>query len=596
MLRTAIMPLTNVKSQISLLMRSRSTVWILVNAAALALAVSTAYCAYMRIGRQPPGLDDADIFLVYGRNVAAGHGFVYNVGGERVEGFTSLLWVLSCAAAYLVTARPDLLLVLATMLPTGAATAAAALFLARAISKSQAAAADLVSVLSCGAILAWAFASPSFPLWTMLTRMDVALWCWIVTCGTLAFAGAAASAGSRRPARLVPWVVAAMLTRPEALLLVPVWIVAATAGSNLSGRSPGEALKSSIPSLAAYVASAVALLLFRAGYFGHAFPNTYYAKVSSDLLYNAREGGTYLLDFLVKHRLVWFGVAAALFWLGAGAWEISRGCRRTSSARSLQIHERLPAALVISCSALAGLLLPVLTGGDHFVLHRFYQPFWLLLPLPFFLLLEPERLPSHGRPVLVAVLLSGFALAIAMGGAPPWTKLTRKHRIATEFRIARNGRLVGHAINSLFPGPDPPTIGVFIAGGIALTYKGHVLDLMGLNSVAVAHARGDRHGLKNHAAFNKRVFYEFMPDIVIPRRITPNKEPLPRSRQLLTEKFVRKVLKGLIGEPLFRQHYVPVFVQDLRDPDPRVQGVAMWAKEGVVRSLEADPGVRTVRL
>src|SRR5690242_13300954 len=46
------------------------------------------------------GIDDAFIYFVYAKNLAHGHGFVYNVGGERVEGFTSMLWVLICSLFY----------------------------------------------------------------------------------------------------------------------------------------------------------------------------------------------------------------------------------------------------------------------------------------------------------------------------------------------------------------------------------------------------------------------------------------------------------------------------------------------------------------
>ena len=45
-------------------------------------------------GRSLIGVDDANIYFVYMNHVAQGHGFVYNVGGEHVEGFTSLLWTI----------------------------------------------------------------------------------------------------------------------------------------------------------------------------------------------------------------------------------------------------------------------------------------------------------------------------------------------------------------------------------------------------------------------------------------------------------------------------------------------------------------------
>src|ERR1700694_476045 len=63
------------------------------------------------------GVDDANIFFRYAHNIARGHGFVFNPGGERVEGFTSLLWVLVCAFFFKLSAHPELsLLALALVL------------------------------------------------------------------------------------------------------------------------------------------------------------------------------------------------------------------------------------------------------------------------------------------------------------------------------------------------------------------------------------------------------------------------------------------------------------------------------------------------
>src|SRR5882757_7167251 len=46
------------------------------------------------------GIDDANIYFVYMKHLANGQGFVWNLGGERVEGFTSLLWTLIGALFY----------------------------------------------------------------------------------------------------------------------------------------------------------------------------------------------------------------------------------------------------------------------------------------------------------------------------------------------------------------------------------------------------------------------------------------------------------------------------------------------------------------
>src|SRR5262245_15180176 len=42
--------------------------------------------------------DDAYISFRYARNLADGHGLVFNPGGERVEGYSNFLWVLILAA------------------------------------------------------------------------------------------------------------------------------------------------------------------------------------------------------------------------------------------------------------------------------------------------------------------------------------------------------------------------------------------------------------------------------------------------------------------------------------------------------------------
>jgi hypothetical protein len=46
--------------------------------------------------------DDAMISMTYARNLAGGHGLVWNAGGERVEGFTNPLWVAFMAGFHIL--------------------------------------------------------------------------------------------------------------------------------------------------------------------------------------------------------------------------------------------------------------------------------------------------------------------------------------------------------------------------------------------------------------------------------------------------------------------------------------------------------------
>ena len=68
----------------------------------LAIIIVGTIIAWNANGRSLIGVDDAQIYFVYMQHLADGHGFVYNVGGEYVEGFTSLLWTLIGALIALV--------------------------------------------------------------------------------------------------------------------------------------------------------------------------------------------------------------------------------------------------------------------------------------------------------------------------------------------------------------------------------------------------------------------------------------------------------------------------------------------------------------
>ena len=85
-----------------------------------------------------------------------------------------------------------------------------------------------------------------------------------------------------------------------------------------------------------------------------------------------------------------------------------------------------------------------------------------------------------------------------------------------EFRIAREGRENGDKLTAMFNDLEYwPTVAVITAGGNKLHYDGRVLDLMGLNWPEMAHAERQPGGDKNHSAFNREVFYRWMPDILL---------------------------------------------------------------------------------
>ena len=74
---------------------------------------------------QPPlvGIDDAAITRSYSENIANGYGFVYNIGGERVEGATSFLWTLIVSLAYLLPFKVEFTIIAINYVVTVCGTA-----------------------------------------------------------------------------------------------------------------------------------------------------------------------------------------------------------------------------------------------------------------------------------------------------------------------------------------------------------------------------------------------------------------------------------------------------------------------------------------
>src|SRR6056297_1506474 len=86
-----------------------------------AVLASLAVCALMSLFCLPLlvpkyGWDDANITLNYAQNIANGHGYVYYVNGERVEGSTSALWTAIATLGFMVSGEPENLLIVVSFL------------------------------------------------------------------------------------------------------------------------------------------------------------------------------------------------------------------------------------------------------------------------------------------------------------------------------------------------------------------------------------------------------------------------------------------------------------------------------------------------
>ena len=286
--------------------------------------------------------DDAFIIARYARNVVDGHGWVYNVG-ERVEGYTSFLWVgltaaLGAVGVEFVRAVRGLSLVggLGCILVMWLASPLSGVDRRRPLSclgpllfagTGAAACWSLGGLEACGyatliLVSVWLAAGPSGDV----KRMALAG----VTCGLCA------------------------LMRPEGVLVtvaLVAWLVLVRRHN--TARNPVALL---IP--AGVIVGAH--LIWRHAYYGDWLPNTFYAKVGANIE-QAQRGLEYVLGFAAHNGglLLWLGPFVAV-WL----------YRARPFARALSLVGLLLVAGVVA------------VGGDGLPMYRFMVPviaLWAML-------------------------------------------------------------------------------------------------------------------------------------------------------------------------------------------------------------------------
>ncbi len=547
-------------------------------AIALAVIFPAAMRVRPRIEAVDVGVDDANIFFVYARNVADGRGFVWNPNSRRVEGFSSPMWLLLITPFFAVSTHPEphLFMLSVIVLASGLAVVLSLLTGSKFAPPTPSCSHTVLIVSLAAAWLLWCLTQPMFIVWTTQTLMETGLWCVVVLLGTAVAIGCATR---RNPASPPPvlWLATPLilLARPEGMMLAGVLLAAESAAKLLRGKPLRAWARHTVGSLLIYGIALGAITAFRLLYFGYPLPNTYYAKVSPDRAYTLQCGWDYFIEFARSHAaLPVFALIALLGSIAlAGAGLIALVISiRGKNGSSRDIPSSVIAACISSVAVTAGLLAPILVGGDHFDGFRFYQPIWPLLPLPalFLILLAADRLaanrPHAGRWAAlvfgVSALIAGFCFFRPDTAA--WQNVG-KRRLVDEFRLARDGRELGRALNRVFA-ETPPEVGAIAVGGIQFTYSGPVNDLMGLSNIEMAHHPGERKGIKNHAAFSKEVFYRQQPAVMVPAAFPADARPhiaaqMPRFlHQYLTHRWVLGPLQGLPRDPEFRRLYVPALV------------------------------------
>ena len=269
--------------------------------------------------------DDAMISMRYARNLAEGHGLVWNPGGDRVEGFTNPLWVLYMALFHVLpisAAKMSLCIQV-----SGMVFMVGVLFIVKRM-------AELLSNgspwVSAAAAFLTAFYLP-VTTWT-LQGMEVSALMLVVSLALWqALRGLRSGRFSLGP---YLWLGVGTLIRPDGVVLLLALALYLIFADRRNRR--------------AHVVSAVLLLIFFVGlqtafrwiYYGDVFPNTYYLKMTHYpllLRWCAGAAGFYQMVFRMNWVLVLVALAAvwirrnreelALFWVFAAqsAYEIYVG-------------------------------------------------------------------------------------------------------------------------------------------------------------------------------------------------------------------------------------------------------------------------------
>ena len=405
-------------------------------------------------------VDDAFITFRYADALVAGQGLTFNPG-ERVEGYSSLLYLLLVAAGRLLGLAPVLSANFGNLLGAAAASFAAFHLVRHLLADRRLTdRAVAVAAVCAGILVGLSDGFVNYGLLGLETAFAgglcaVALWRALEE---------DARGSSVAPSAILLGLLA--ITRPDGILPLLGMTAVGVAGPGF-GRAARRAVGASILPLAQ--------LGFRLAYYQAWLPNTFYAKVWPG-------PGRYALG--------WQYVSGYL--QGIGAPLLAAGL-----LGSLLLRSRRKLATLASVAA-GGLFFGLYSGGDYYTSHRFLVPTSavLLALLGAGSAALAERLNVRAAPILV-VLLTAATIAWAPGyGA--WRRYVRPAR-EVPGRVLSNLRAldtpsetlqvrVGRFLHGALPSDATLTVGD--CGRIPYFSKLRVVDSLGLMDAHVARAPG----------------------------------------------------------------------------------------------------------
>jgi hypothetical protein len=360
--------------------------------------------------------DDAFISFRYARNLVEGHGLVFNLG-ERVEGYTNLLWTLWIAAGLALGAGAEPWAGIFGLVAYGGVLVL--LFAFHLDMRRTLPVRRMTLPVACLV----AAAHPDLRLFAT-SGLETSAFTLVVLAGYTVLARGLI-ARTLRPLSCGALFAICTLLRPDGMVFAAVAAVAIAIASERRARD--------LSIFAAVVASVWgATTAFRLAYYGSFFPNTYYAK-SAYLPWHA-QGLVYLGTYLQKYGVLLLGAVAA----------VAFACRREttgnpgSGTRWFRVHVALSAVFTAAYTYYV-----VRVGGD-FMYAR------LLIPVTPYLAILLE-LALHGLSLtrgVAYVELVAAALVLLVFVPRPVTGTEWQSGIADESAVYDEARTLTAARDS----------------------------------------------------------------------------------------------------------------------------------------------------
>jgi arabinofuranosyltransferase len=404
--------------------------------------------------------DDAYISFRYARNLADGHGLVFQQG-DKVQGFTNPLWTVLLAIPHLLGRDPALFSEVVGIACLGGTVAVTFTLAMSLLGTTRRAVAAVAVLVGCVTFVAYGTGGLETSLQTLLVT-SVAL-----------LALTRAGRGESNLSTLLAISVLsglAMLTRLDSAVLVVPWSVVAWVAVDRRVRGRGWRIRAGhvLAVLLPAAVLVIAWLGWASAYYGSPFPNTLKAK--SGGLVSLRFGAEFVLLFVLSYGLPVLIPAIVL-----------RGRALVGSTRW---------RIVVAVIGL-WVVYVVVAGGD-FMEFRFMVPVMPHLACVIaFIVLAVGR--AH-RTVLVVVLLAFSLLHLHRS----WSWVSGFDGLREQVHGA-NGQPgwieIGHRLHVLFPGGPAAHDQVILAMGAAgvVPYESDLptIDTMGLNDRWVA-----EHGIR----------------------------------------------------------------------------------------------------